>query len=222
MDCSTQGLRIHHQLLEFTQTHVHWVSDAIQPSYHLSSPSPTFNLTQHQGLFSGFRTPPQIKSLIVSIVSLCICHEVMGLDAMIFVFQMLSFKPTFLFSFFTFIKRLYSSSSLSAIRVVSCAYLMLLIFLLAILIPACASSSPAFCRMYSAYNLNKHGDNIQPWPTPSLIWSQSVVPFPVLTVAFNLHTDFLGGRWGGLVFPSLEEFSTICCDPHSHRLWCSQ
>ena len=59
-------------------------------------------------------------------------------------------------------KRLFSSSSLSAIRVVSSAYLRLLIFLLEILIPACASSSPAFHMMYPAYKLNKQGDNIQP------------------------------------------------------------
>ena len=64
-----------------------------------------------------------------------ICHEVMGPDAMILVFQMLSFKPTFPLSSLTLIKRLFSSSSLSAIRVVSSAYLRLLIFLLAILIP---------------------------------------------------------------------------------------
>ena len=52
MDCSTPGLPVHHQFLEFTQTHVHWVSDAIQPSHSLSSPSPSaFNLSQHQGLF---------------------------------------------------------------------------------------------------------------------------------------------------------------------------
>ena len=62
---------------------------------------------------------------------------------MIFVFRMLSFKPTFSLSSFTFIKRLFSSS-LSTIRVVSSAYLRLLIFLPAILIPACASSSPTF------------------------------------------------------------------------------
>ena len=49
MDCSTSGLPVHHQLPEFIQTHVHWVSDAIQPSHPLSSPSPpTFNLSQHQ------------------------------------------------------------------------------------------------------------------------------------------------------------------------------
>ena len=52
MDCSMPAFPVHHQLLEFTQTHVHWVSDAIHPSHPLSSPSPpTFNLSQHQGLF---------------------------------------------------------------------------------------------------------------------------------------------------------------------------
>ena len=106
----------------------------------------------------------------------------MGPDAMIFVFWMLSFKPTFSLSF-TFIKRFYSSSSLSAITVLSSAYLRLLIFLLAILMPACASSSPAFLVMYFAYKLNKQGDNIQPWHTPFLIWNQSVFPCPVLTIA---------------------------------------
>ena len=66
---------------------------------------------------------------------------------------MLSFKPAFSHSSFTFIKRLFSSSSLSAIRVVSSAYLRLLIFLPEILIPSCAFSSPAFLMMYSAYKL---------------------------------------------------------------------
>ena len=61
---------------------------------------------------------------------------------------MLSFKPTFSLSSFTFIKRLFSSSSLSAIRVVSSAYLRLLLFLPAILIPACVSSSPAYSFSY--------------------------------------------------------------------------
>ena len=54
MDCSTPGFPVHHQLLELTQTHVHRVSDAIQPSHPLSSPSPAFNLSQHQGLFFFF------------------------------------------------------------------------------------------------------------------------------------------------------------------------
>ena len=52
MDCSTPGLPVHHQFLELTWTHVHWVGDAIQPSHSLSSPSPpAFNLSQHQSLF---------------------------------------------------------------------------------------------------------------------------------------------------------------------------
>ena len=105
----------------------------------------------------------------------------MGPDAVIFIFWMLSFKPTFSLSSSTFIKWLFSSSSLSAIRVVSSAYLRLLIFLPAILIPACASSSPAFLIMYSAYKLNKQGDNIQPWYTPFPIWNQYDVSCPVLT-----------------------------------------
>ena len=51
LNCSTPGLPVHHQLLELTQTHVHWVGDAIQPTHPLSSPSPALNLSQHQGLF---------------------------------------------------------------------------------------------------------------------------------------------------------------------------
>ena len=112
-----------------------------------------------------------------------ISHEVMGPDAMISVFWMLSFKPTFPLSSFTFVKRLFRSSSLSAIRVVSSAYLRLLIFLPAILIPTYASSSQAFLTMYSAYKLNKQGDSTESWCTPFPTWNQSVVPYPVLTVA---------------------------------------
>ena len=124
----------------------------------------------------------------------------MRLDAMIFVFWMLSFKPTFPLSSFTFIKKLFSSSSLSAIKVMSSAYLRLLIFLLAMLIPTCASSSPAFLMMYSAYKLNKQGDNIQPSCTPFPIWNQSVVSCPVLTVASWPAYRFLKRqiRWSGI------------------------
>ena len=109
----------------------------------------------------------------------------MGSDAMMLVFWMLSFKPAFSFSlsFFTLIKRLFSSSLLSAIRVVSSAYVRLLMFLLAILIPAYDSSSPAFHMMYSTYKLNKQGDSTQPYHTPFPIWNQSIVPCLVLTVA---------------------------------------
>ena len=159
-------------------------------------------------------------------VSSSICQEVMGPDAMILVFWMLSFKPTFSFSSFTFIKRLFSSSSLSAIRVVSSAYLRLLIFHPAILIPACASSSPVFLLMYFAYKLNKLDDNTQPWHTPFPIWNWFVVPCPcpVLTVASWPAYRFLKRqvRSGGVVFPALSEFSTDCLDPNSQRLWHSQ
>ena len=79
--------------------------------------------------------PKKIKSVIVSIVYSCVCHEVMGPDAMILVFWMLSFKPAFSFSSFTFIKKLFSCSSHSALRLVSSAYLRLLISLPAVLIP---------------------------------------------------------------------------------------
>ena len=85
--------------------------------------------------------PQKIKSVTVSIVSPSFCHEVMGSDAMILVFWMLSFKSTFSLYSFTFIKRFFISL-LSAIRVVSSPFLRLLIFLLAIFISACSSSSP--------------------------------------------------------------------------------
>ena len=119
---------------------------------------------------------------------------------MIFIFWMLSFKPTFSVSSLTFLKRIFSFSSLSAIRVVPSVYLTLLIFLLAVLIPACASSSPAFHMMYSAYMLNKQGDNIQPWLTPFPIWNQSIVPCLVLTVDSWPAYRFLRRqvRWPGI------------------------
>ena len=126
---------------------------------------------------------PKNKGSHFSTVSPSISHEVMGPDAMIFVFWMLSFKSTFSLSTFTFSKRLFSSSSLSAIRVVSSGYLRLLIFLPAMLIPVCASFSPLLVMMYSASKLNKQGDNIQPRHTPFPIWNQSAVPCSVLTVA---------------------------------------
>ena len=66
MDCSTPGLPVHHQLPELTQTHVHWVSDAIQPSHPLSSPSPrAFNLSQHQGLFKWVSSLQQVANVLV-------------------------------------------------------------------------------------------------------------------------------------------------------------
>ena len=65
MNRSTPGLPFHHQLPEFTQTHVHRVSDAIQPSYPLSSPSPpTFNHSQHQGLFKWVSSSNQVAKIL--------------------------------------------------------------------------------------------------------------------------------------------------------------
>ena len=128
--------------------------------------------------------PKKTKSVTVSIVSPSICHEVMGPDAMIFVFWMLSFKPDYSPSSFTFIKRLvYSSSSLSAVRVVSSAYLRLLIFLPAVSIPellhsiSCRSAGRAPVAISSSCPLSSEGGNGFPGGTPSLVspltWSPS-------------------------------------------------
>ena len=108
--------------------------------------------------------PKKKKSVTVSIVSPSICYKVMGSDPVILVFWMLSFKPTL---------------SLS--------------FLLAILIPAYVSSSPACLMMCSADKLNKWSDNIQPW-------NQSVVPCRVLTVTSWPAYRFLRRqvRWSGI------------------------
>ena len=115
-----------------------------------------------QSLSTVILEPKKRKSVTVSILSLSIRHEVMRPDVMILDFLMLSFKSVFSLTSFTLIQRLFSSSSLSATRVVSSAYLRLLIFLLGILFLACDSSSLAFYMIYSAYKLNEKGDNIQP------------------------------------------------------------
>ena len=65
MNCSTPGLPVHHQLLDFTQTHVHRVSDAIQPSHPLSSPSPSApNPSQHQGLFQWVNSSHEVAKVL--------------------------------------------------------------------------------------------------------------------------------------------------------------
>ena len=142
----------------------------------------------------------KIKSVTLSTVSPSISHEVMGPDAMILVFWTLNVHPPFSLSSYTLIKRLFSSSWFSAIRVVPYEYLRLLIFLLTILITACASSSPAFLMVYPAYKVNKQGDNIQPWCTPFPVWNQSFVPCPVLTLASWPAYRFLRRqvRWSGI------------------------
>ena len=262
MDCSMPTFPVLHYLLEFAQSYVHQVDDAIQPSHPLSLPSPpALNLSQHQGIFQwvsslhqvakywsfsfsfsfsvsinpsseysgliSFRTDwfdlakglsrlfssislkasvfqhsaffmvhfshpymitgktialttqifvGKVMSLLFNTVWVChgfsskeqesfdfmaavtggsqenkishcfhfspsICHEVMGWDVLILVFQMLSFKPALSLSSFALLKRLFSSSWLSAIRVLWSAYLRLLVFVPATLIPVCDSSS---------------------------------------------------------------------------------
>ena len=65
MDCSTPGFPVFHCVLEFAQTHVHWVSDAIQPSHPLLSPSPpAFNLSWHQGLFQQVSSSHQVAEVL--------------------------------------------------------------------------------------------------------------------------------------------------------------
>ena len=135
---------------------------------------------------------------------------------------MLSFKPTFPLSSFAFIKRIFNSSSFSTISVVLSAYLRLLIFLPATLILACASSSPVFLMMYSAYKLNKQGDNIHPWHTPFLIWNQSLVPCPALLVASWFAYRFLKRQVRWCSIPISFRIFTVYCDPHSQKLWHSQ
>ena len=64
MDCITPGLLVHYQLLGLTRTHVHGVNDAIQSSHPLSSPSPTFNLSEHQGLFQWVSSSHQVAKVL--------------------------------------------------------------------------------------------------------------------------------------------------------------
>ena len=80
MDCSTPGLPVHHQLPEFTQTHVHWVGNAIQPSHPLSSSSPpSFNLSQHQGPFKWVRSSHQVAKYWSFNFSISSSNEYSGL-----------------------------------------------------------------------------------------------------------------------------------------------
>ena len=131
----------------------------------------------------------------------------------------MSFNSPFSLSSFTFIKKFFSSVSLSATRVVSSANLRLLIFLLVILILAFASLSPSCHMMYSVYKLNKLGDNIQSWCSAFLIWNQSVVQCPVLTVASWPAYRFLRRqvRWSGISI-SLRIFHSLLWSTQSKAL----
>ena len=121
-------------------------------------------------------------------------------------FPNVEFSASFFILLFHFIKKLFSFSSLSAIKVVSCSYMRLLIFLLAILIPVFTLSSPAFCMIY----LSKQGDNIQPWcvfpnlkPVHFPIWNQFIVPCLVLTAASWPAYRFLSRQVRWSVFPKI-------------------
>ena len=156
---------------------------------------------------SEFRAQ-KIKFLTISIVSPSICHEVMGPDPMILIFWMFSFKPTFSLSFFNFIKKLFSSSPLSAIGWYHLCIWGYWYF------SQQSWFSPVFLMMYSAYKLNKLGDNIQRWRTPFPVWNQSALPCPVLTVVSWPAHRFLRMqvRWSGIpiswrIFHSLSWFT---------------
>ena len=135
--------------------------------------------------------PKRRKSITTSSFSPSICHEVMGLDAIIYfflIFLIYSFKsvlsPPHLPSLGSSLVPLFFKLEwYHLIRVVSSTYLRLLMFLPPVLIPVCNSSSLAFFMRYSAHKLNKQGDSKQPCCTPFLILNQSIVPCQVPIVA---------------------------------------
>ena len=118
---------------------------------------------------------------------------------MILVLWMLIFKPAFSLSCFILMKRLLSSSSFSAARVVPSAFLRLLIFLPETLIPACDSYNLAFCMMYFVYKLNKQDDHIQLYCNSFPVVNLFAVPFKVLTAASGTVCWFFRRqvRWSG-------------------------
>ena len=155
----------------------------------------------------------------------------MGLNAMIFIFWMLSFKPGFSLSSLTFIMRPFSSSSISAIRVM---YHLRLLYISEVvdISPSNLDFSLCFIQPSSFHDalwmkLNKEGDNIQPWCTPFPIWNQSVVPGPVLTIASWPAYRFLKRqvRWSGIP-TSLRIFKFIvihtALDPHRAQILIAQ
>ena len=122
------------------------------------------------------------------------------MDAMILVFWMLSFKPAFSLSSFTLIKRLFSSSSFSAFRVVSSAYLRLLILLQEILIPACDSSSPAFFMMHFARKFNEQVDYNTgvSYCFPSFERVRCSISSSNCCFLTHIHVSQEAGEWSGI------------------------
>ena len=134
-------------------------------------------------------------------------------------FLIFSFKPAFSLFSFTLIKSLFCPSSLSVIRVVSSAYLRLLLLLLPILMPACNSPSLAFLMMCSAYRLNEQGDSRQTCYTPFSILIQSFVPYRVLTTASWPTYRFLRRQVRCSGFPiSLRAFHSLLWSTQSKTL----
>ena len=140
--------------------------------------------------------PKKIKSVTVSFVSPSICHELMGLNAMIFVFWKLNFKPassiTLLFHFhqetLQFLLTFWHKGGVICIPEV-------IAISLSNLDSRLCFNQPSIFMMYSAYKLSKQGDTLQPWRTPFPIRNLSIVPCLVLTfLLLDMHTDFSGGR----------------------------
>ena len=121
-----------------------------------------------QSLSTVILEPKKRKSVTASTFFPSICHEVMGPDSMILVFWMLCFKPAFSLSYFTFIKKLFSSSSLSAIRLMSSAYLRFCYFSCQSWFQLVIHPAQRFTSCTLHIKLNKQGDYVQPWRTPFL------------------------------------------------------
>ena len=125
------------------------------------------------------------------------CHDL----NFFFLFVCFSYKLALPLSSFTLIKKIFSSSLLSAIKMLLSAYLRLLMLLLLILIAVCNSASLGFCMMCSTYRLNKQGNTRQGFHTPFSILNQPIVPYKVLTVASSPAYRFLRRkvRWPGII-----------------------
>ena len=144
--------------------------------------------------------PKKIKSVTVSTFYPSLCYEVMGPDAMILGFWVLSqlcHSPLWSLSRGSLVPLHFLPLKWYYLCIWGCWYFSQLV------IPACDSSSPAFCVMYSAYKLNKQGEKIQPWCTPLPFWNQSVVPCLVLTVPSWPAYKFLGRQVRLSGIPSL-------------------
>ena len=124
-----------------------------------------------------------------------ICHEVMGPDAMIFVFWILSFKTAFSVSSFTFIKRLFNPSSLSAVKVALSAYLRLLTFLPPVLIPAC--ETPSGCSINTCWPHGQRHMWASKWPSEcGQAWLPVYYPGELSLKYFPFKNLLTGLSWG--------------------------